>query len=548
VTVIPQDSRERRTGSLESNRAQAPRKAEPLPARFRYAAAGISGVLLALCFPNYNLSWLVWVATLPLLLAVLYESSLKRAYLLGALAGAVFLALSVYWIALVMKNYGNMSWPAAIGVMAAFLIADSSYWGLFALAVCGMARRSRGMALVAALFLWVAMELFETYGYFGGFPWNLLGYGIQADGLRQMATVTGVYGLSFLALITSALAVWLIIKPRSLYRRALAAAWIAVLVLANYALRPPSPREGSERAILVQPNVPLNEAADAWAPWRNRAPLAHLVEMSLDKLRAISPPLSDAAPAGQTEPPLIVWSENSAPFYFNRDPVFRNAVESLARAGGAFVIVGATNFAGPGNTQPLNSAIVLDPSGSVRLQYAKIHLVPFGEYVPAWLDHVVGKITSEAGNFVPGTSYATALAGRGSVGVFICYEEVFPQLVRRLTPRGPGVLVNISDDAWYGDSSAAFQTMQMARLRAIENRRFLLRSTNDGVTDIIDPYGRVLGTLPRHRQDALAGRFDFKSKETFYTAHGDVFAWLCVVAGAILILSAQLARSRRQFR
>ena len=504
----------------------------------RFGGALLSGVLLAACFPNYSLAWLVWVAPLPLLLVLLLEPSLKRAYLLGAISGAVFLALSVYWIALVMKNYGNMSWAAAMGVMAAFLIADSSYWGFFALATCWVARRSRMLALVAALFLWVAMEVAETYGYFGGFPWNLLGYGVQAVGLRQIATVTGVYGLSFLAIATSALAVWLILEPRSVRRRVAMAAWVAALAIANHALRPPAPSEGSERTILVQPNVPLNEAADVWAPWRNRVPVDHLAQISLDKLREA--PASSGTPAG---PPFVIWSENSAPFYFNRDPVFRTAVENLARESDAYLIVGATNFAGAGNTQPLNSAIVLDPSGSVLLQYAKIHLVPFGEYVPAWLDHVVGKITSEAGNFVPGTSYASATAGRGRIGVFICYEEVFPQLVRRLTPRGPSVLVNISDDAWYGDSSAAFQTMEMARLRAIENRRYLLRSTNDGVTDIIDPYGRVRETLPRHEQAALAGRFDFRSDETFYTAHGDVFAWSCVALAGILAV-ARLLQNR----
>jgi apolipoprotein N-acyltransferase len=511
------------------------------PVLFRYAAAALSGLLLALCFPNYNLSGLVWIAPLPLLLAVLRETSLKRAYLLGSMAGAVFLALSVYWIALVMKNYGNMSWPAAMGVMAAFLIAQSSYWGFFALATCWIARRPRGLALLASVFLWVAMEIAETYGYFGGFPWNLLGYGVQTSGLRQIATATGVYGLSFLAIATSAFAAWMILNPRSVRRRIVLVVWIAGLAVADYALRPPPLRQGSERAILVQPDVPLNEAADRWAPWLNPVPLAHLSELSLDALRQTK--ASSAPTAG---PPLIVWSENSAPFYFNRDPVFRSAVENLARQAGAYVITGATNFAGPGNTEPLNSAIVIDPSGSVLLQYAKIHLVPFGEYVPGWLDHLVGKITSEAGNFVPGTSYESAPAGRGRIGVFICYEEIFPQLVRRLTPHGESVLVNISDDAWYGDSSAAFQTMEMARLRAIENRRYLLRSTNDGITDIIDPYGRVLETLPRHRQSVLAGRYDFESEETFYGRHGDVFAWACIVLAGVLISAARLARRRER--
>lgn len=496
----------------------------------------VSGALLAACFPHYNQAYLVWIAGLPLLAALIFEPRLKRAYLLGALAGSVFLGASVYWFAGVMEHYGGMSPEAAIGVMALFLIVDSSYWGAFGLVVAWTARRSQGLGLLASPFLWVAMDLAQTYGYFGGFPWNLLGYGIQASGLRQAAAVTGVYGLSFLALASTALAAWALIEP-SPGRRRLAqialVAWVASLVITNRALQPPPIVEGQKLAILVQPNVPLNESAEGWAPWKNPGPLKHLVDLSLEKLQQ-TPPGAGA--------PLVVWSENSAPFYFDRDPVFRGAVERLAREARAYLIVGATNFVGGDLSKPLNSAIVLDPAGSVILQYDKIHLVPFGEYVPAWLGHWVGKITSEAGNFVPGSNYAPAPGAEGAIGVFICYEEIFPQLVRHLAPHGPGLLVNISDDAWYGDSSASYQTMEMARLRAVENRRYLLRATNDGITDIIDPYGRVLGTLPRHEQTVLAARFDYEGGETFYAGHGDVFAWLCVGVG--VVVAAQAARRR----
>ena len=502
----------------------------------RYAASALSGALLAACFPHYNQSYLAWVAALPLLLALLRERRLLQGYLLGALAGSFFLVLSVYWFAAVMERYGGMSRPAAIGVMALFLIVDSSYWGAFGLVVVWMARRSQALALLACPFLWVAMDLAQTYGYFGGFPWNLLGYGIPSSGLRQAAAVTGVYGLTFVAIATSALVGWALVETSRSHRGKAAIAlgvWAAGLVIANRLLQPPPIVEGGQLAILVQPNVPLNESAEGWAPWQHPAPLQHLAALTLEKLRQ--------TPAG-TGAPLIVWSENSAPFYFNRDLVFRSAVEGLARQAGAYVIVGATNFQHGDTSRPLNSAVVLDPSGAEIIQYDKIHLVPFGEYVPAWLDHWVGKITSEAGNFVPGSNYAPARTAQGAIGVFICYEEIFPQLVRHLAPHRPGLLVNISDDAWYGDSSASYQTMEMARLRAVENRRYLLRATNDGITDIIDPYGRVLGTLPRHEQTVLAARFDYEGGETFYAGHGDVFAWLCVGVG--VVVAAQAARRR----
>lgn len=478
------------------------------------------------------------MAPLPLLLALVHEPLLKRAYLLGALAGAVFLAGSVYWFAGVMENYGHVSAPGALIVMALFLIVDSSYWGFFGLLMAWLARRSGALALFVGPFLWVTMDLAQTYGYFGGFPWNLVGYAVPAGGLRQLASIAGVYGLSFLALATAALAAAIVISGPTWRRRAalVFALWVVGLIVCNRLLAPPPPPLGNELAILVQPNIPLNESAENWAPWKDPGPLDHLVSLTLDNLRQAQP---GAGPA------LIVWSENPAPFYFGRDPVFRNTMEKLARDAGANLIVGSVNFEGGDTSRPLNSAVVLDPSGSVLLQYAKIHLVPFGEYVPVWLDHLVGKITSEAGNFVPGSNYAAAQGSQGALGVFICYEEIFPQLVRRLAPRGPSVLVNISDDAWYGDSSASYQTMDMSRLRAVENHRWLLRATNDGITSVIDPYGRVLETLPRHEQIALASHFDYEEQETFYHSHGDVFAGFCLAVAGVAVAARVRMGGRR---
>jgi apolipoprotein N-acyltransferase len=496
--------------------------------RLRYVAAALSGMLFGLCFPNYNLSFLVWIAPLPLLLAVIHEASLARAYRLGALAGVLFLALSVYWFDFVMEGYGHVPRAAAVAVMLLFFLVQSSYWGVFGLIIAWIARRSPRLALMVAPFLWVTMELAETYGYFGGFPWNLVGYAVQAEGLRQFASVTGVYGLSFLPWGASTLAAGTVVSEPQFRRRnaAILVLWLAGITLYNRHLQPPAPAQGHELAVLVQPNVPLNEAADNWAPGVNAAPLGQLAELTLDKLQQY--------PRGPSAP-LLVWSENSAPFFFGRDPVFRTTMENLARQEQAYLIFGTTNFVGGDISRPLNSANVLDPAGNLVLQYDKIHLVPFGEYVPSWLDHWVGKITSEAGNFTPGSNYAPATAKHGEIGLSICYEEIFPQLVRRLTPSGPSVLVNISDDGWYGDSSARYQSQEMARLRAIENHRYLLRATNDGVTAVIDPYGRVLESLPKRQQAALGVHFDYLSVETPYHASGDLFAGLCLAVAGITV-------------
>lgn len=503
----------------------------------RYAASALSGVLLFACFPRLDWNLLVWLACLPLLVAVVSEPQLGRAYLLGAVAGVIFLAGSVYWFVGVMEEYGRLSPALAVGAMIPFLILFSSFWGVFGLLESWVARRSIGLALMLSPFLWVALEWARTYYFVTGFPWNLLGYAVRSAGLRQLASVTAVYGLSFLAVASSALIAAVLLGPRRPLRKSLRfglPVWAVSLFVANRVLQPAPLPPRSNLALLVQPNVPLNERAYDWAPWRDPRPLEHLIDLSLASL---PPPGNDSA-----SPLLIIWSENSAPFIFNRDPIFRTAVENMARQAHGYVIVGATNFAG--DEKPRESADVLSPDGNLILQYDKIHLVPFGEYVPSWLSGYAGKITSQVGDFVPGSTYSAAQTSEGKIGVFICYEAIFPQLVRRLTPKGAGVLVNISDDAWYGDSAAADQHLEMARLRAIESHRFLLRATNDGITAVIDPYGRVMEQLPRHRSMVLPGYFSYLAEQTFYTAHGDVFAGSCLsVSLALLALrKARLGR------
>ena len=412
-----------------------------------------------------------------------------------------------------------------------------------------VARRSPALALLLSPFLWVAMEIARTY-LITGFPWNLLGYAVQSAGLRQIACVTGVYGLSFLAATTSALGAWAFLDRVARWPRLLLGGWVALLVIGNWALAPPVPTKGPNLALLVQPNVPLDEGqATTWAPWLNPTKLNQLVNMSLDALSNQEGrediASGEKGPQHIVAPPLIIWAENPAPFYFTRDQVFRNAVERMARQGGAYVVVNTVVPLGLGHSEITNSAVVVDPEGREILQYDKMHLVPFGEYVPAWaFPDKIGKITAEVGNFVPGTSYRVAQTPEGTIGIFICYEDIFPQLVRRIAAAGAEVLVNISNDAWYGDSSAAFQHLEMARLRAIENRRYLLRATNDGITALIDPYGRVEKRVARHRTMVLPVTFSYRSGQTFYTKHGDVFAWLCVALAVVMVFVAAILPRR----
>lgn len=492
------------------------------------------------CFPKISWHWLVWVACLPLFAAVGSETRLARAFLLGYLCGAIFFSGSCYWFVAVTERYGGLSPPLAWGVLTLFALVSAVFFGAFGLVEGWMARVSASAALGIAPFLWVALEVARTY-LIAQFPWNLLGYAVRAEGLRQVASVTGVYGLSFLAASSSALLAGSFVARRRKWAGTALLAWVALLWVGNRVLAPPAVSRGEDAAYLVQTNIPLDESAlESWVPWRDPTGLNQLVKISLAAIAAESNPAKAA-------PPLIVWAENPAPFYFTRDPVFRNAAEGLARQARAYLVFNTVIPIGEDINRVTNSAVVLDPDGREVLQYDKIHLVPFGEYVPAWaFPNKVGKITSEVGNYVPGSSYRIAWTPQGAVGVFICYEAIFPQLARGLVLAGAEVLVNVSNDAWYGDTAAAFQHLEMARIRAIENGRYLLRATNDGITVVVDPYGRVVDQIPRHCQMVLRGRFNYRRERTLYTSHGDVFAWLCVAASVGVLIGAAVKREGKR--
>jgi apolipoprotein N-acyltransferase len=522
----------------------------------RWGLSVLSGLLMIVCFPSLNWNLLVWFACTPLLIAVVNETRLAQAFLLGYVSGAVFLMGSCYWFVIVMQRYGGLSAPLALGVLILFAVVFSVLFGLYGLAEAWVARYSRAMALALSPFLWVSIELLRTY-YVTGFPWNLLGYAIQADGLRQLASVTAVYGLSFLAastsaLVASAILLWrdrgFIMGNTAVRFWTTPVLWFVLLVVINAIHTPPHLPAGTNDTYLLQPDVPLGETdLQRWQPSRDRAPLYGLLNLSFQAVcgssgtQMRSPDAKNSGCAtthtrSAAATPIIVWAENPAPLVFSQDAVFRDAMKGLARRTGAYVIFNTVNFLGNDAEKPLNSAMVLNPEGDVVMQYDKIHLVPFGEYVPAWaFPGRVGKIVSEVSNFVPGKAYRSAQTPQGAIAVPICYEDIFPQLVRRLTPKSAGVLVSISNDAWYGDSAARYQHLEMARLRAIENGRYLVRATNDGVTSAIDPYGRVLQMLPLHKAAVLSDRFSYLAGPTFYNAHGDVFAWGCVLVTLVIL-------------
>jgi apolipoprotein N-acyltransferase len=256
----------------------------------------------------------------------------------------------------------------------------------------------------------------------------------------------------------------------------------------------------------------------------------HAAEM--DQLEAIS------IGAAQKAPGIFVWPEVPAPFSL-QDPNFQTRAVRIARGAGNGFLVGVIDFKPLGNGQSgaNNSAALLGPDGAREFIYDKIHLVPFSEYVPwrKWFFFAQG-LTGLIGDFQHGSQYKVGKISGGPFSVYICYEAIFPNEVRRFTLAGAQLFINISDDGWFGGSGAPGQHLAMARVRAVENRRWLLRDTNDGITVSVDPYGRIVARLPEHIRGELDAPYAFRADLTPYARWGDWLAWLCVLIALVLLL------------
>lgn len=501
----------------------------------------LSAALQVLSFPLPNLYFLSWIALAPLLVAILHarhpetlqlDESQKllparpaQGFLLGYKCGVLWYLGTCYWVFDTMHQYGGLSIPIALLVLLLFALYLGLYHGFFGLIFSLLVGKkgSHRLALVSAPFLWVAIELARTR--ISGFPWDLLG--ITQVGnipLTRIATVTGVYGLSFeIALVNAAFAAAFLV-PRG-NRRTLLAASVAAAVLlqAGQWVNLP-PLRPDHAAVLLQQNLSVADS-DAWTRDYFDRTLAEFSDLSLHP-----------SPAPAQLPDLIVWPESPAPFQTN-DPFFRGAVSQLAQQSRAWLVVGAIAIDNPQTFY--NSASLVGPDGTWDGRYSKIHLVPFGEYVPfPSVFAFAGGLTQAVGNFTRGTSHAPLRAGDKKLGIFICYESIFPDEIRQLVAQGAEVLVNVSNDGWYGDSGAWAQHLNQARMRAVENSRWLLRDTNTGFTASIDPYGRVAASLPRKTRAALTAPYALTNVTTFYAEHGDWFACLC----AIISLGALITR------
>jgi len=503
-----------------------------------------SGVLLLLPFLNFSLFPLAWIALVPLFLACRGRRPGEGA-LLGFLAGVIY-------------GYGGMFWLARVtaagyGILGGYIALYVAVWGGW---ISWLGSRRRGWIWWAAPAGWVALEYLRTY-LFTGIPWNLLGVSqVKALSLIQIASFTGVYGVSFIVVLVNAVLAgcFLFFYPglnprRTLFGRlipllAAAAVILGTLIYGSRSLakiEDASPDEDPVAITLVQGGI-LQELK--WKPSLAADHFKTYLELSREALKSGSD--------------LVLWPESALPFYLEHHPSVQQVLSRLASEGDACLLIGGDYRSPSPPLQYYNSAYFFTPEGSGWERYDKTHLVPFGEYTPLkkFLPFV-GSVVPWEEDFSAGEElilFNLPLSGGGDsrvlrLGTLICFEDIFPGLVREMVAQGAGILINLTNDAWYGRTVAPFQHAYISLFRAVENRIYLARATNTGYSCIIDPYGRIVGEVVDAAGESLfisdwaTIKISPSTAGSFYTEWGDLFSWICIVASSAASLIAVLSKS-----
>ena len=449
----------------------------------------------------------------------------------GLVTGVAYFAGTLYWLVGTMETFGGLPLPVAVVVCALLVVFLSLYVALFAWTLDRAMHRLGLTALWLAPFLWVAAEYLRSW-IGGGFPWVLLGYS-QATALpiAQAASLGGIYFLSFIVAAVSTAAAWIVVSPARSRWIASAAAIAAVVALGVWgALRVRDAalmREGETlRVGLVQGNIAQE---DKWNPSLASSILSRYLEMSR---RAIGEGAQ-----------VVIWPESSTPFFLEENPMMASGIRRLAVESRTPFLVGSDQIERDREgDRYYNAAFMVDGDGRTRAVYRKMHLVPFGEYVPLReLLPFVAPLVEAVAEFSPGLEPVLLPVGDRHLSVAICYEVVYPWLMRSFVLGGSDLLVTITNDAWYGTTSAAYQHWEQASLRAVEHGRYLVRAANTGITGIVDPYGRVVARTALFEDAVVTGEVRWITARTLYATIGDLIAWISLA----MMAAAVFARRRR---
>lgn len=486
--------------------------------------AALAGGLLVLAFPKADLGFVGFIALVPLLIAV-RGTGWRKAARLGFVAGMVFFTGSLYWVIPTVVRYGGLPWVAASGILVLLAGYLAVYFAGFAAGVAVLRQRGAVFVLSTAG-LWVTFELLRSH-VFTGFPWNLLGHSQYRNlPLIQIAAVTGVYGVSFVVAGVNAAIADALAAHRGWGMKAAPLATAGLLVVgavASGSMDNPQIASPTIRVALLQGNISQDVKWDS--------------AFQDDTMRVYRD--LTLAQRGFL-PDLVVWPETAVPFLLRHDPR-RSEVEGLADEVGAPLLVGAPDWDGKlFSPRYAVSAFLLTPQNGISGKYDKIHLVPFGEYVP--LKRVLSFVNKLAqgsiGDFSPGNEFTVFSIPAGRFGVSISYEIYFPSEVRRFIQNGAEFLINITNDAWYGRSAAPYQHVAMAVFRAVENRRYLVRGANTGISAIVAPDGRIVSTSGLFERTALRATIAANAALTPYARYGDVFGWGAALGVAVAVLLA----------
>ncbi len=502
--------------------------------RTKLILSGVSGILLTASFPNIQWSFLAWIALVPLLAAI-RDLTPGQAFRNGMITGLVHGVTLMYWVVYTMQKYGYLPWWLSISILFLFAAYLALYPALFSFILAKYCK-TPGVLFLWASSLWAALEYIRTV-FFTGFPWELLGYS-QYKNLHiiQISDMFGPYGVSFLivAVNVAILMVLLFLAgktwhgktiDRSCAMTAVTTALVMVVCAWGYgrvqAGNVDKQEKETVKVALVQGNI---DQAHKWDP-------AYQI-VTTSRYRKLSLGLKSQ------KPDLVVWPETATPFYLFRSRELTALVLDTVRETGADFIIGSPHMeAVEKNVSHYNTAYLVDAKGEIKGQYNKVHLVPFGEYVPLkkWLPFI-GKMVAQVGDFKPGKKGA-ALPWKPEqgIGALICYEVIFPDLSRSVVKNGAGLLVNITNDAWFGKSAATLQHFSMAVFRAVENKRALVRCANTGISGVIDPLGRVIEKTGIFKEAVLVGKVPIMRTSTFYTRFGDLFAYLCIMVMALTV-------------
>ena len=498
--------------------------------------AVLSGLLIFLSFPKYGFGLIAWVSFIPLFFALRKVTSLRQGLVLGFLTGIVGYIGIIYWITYVVVNYGYL--PIFLGVILMLLLSCylSIYTALFAAGIIFF--RGKILFLLAPA-LWVFLEYCKS-NLLTGFPWENLGYSQYLNFyLIQFADVSGVLGLSFLIVMVNA-SLFDMLAKRS--KKAIIAAAVAFLILGsvfiygvirvNQVEKAMDNAKGMEVA-LIQGNI---DQSIKWNENFQKEALNIYENLSLQ-----NPP---------AEGGLLVWPETALPFNFLDANDLQKQVKDLAVQTKSWFIFGAVSYLPKrGYGDFFNSAYILSPDGENKGRYDKVHLVPYGEYVPLRnIVPFVKGLTAGIGDFTAGAGFYPVLLDDRKIGILICYEGILPDAARRYKKESAQLLVNITNDAWFGATSAPFQHFSMSLFRAVETRLYLVRAANTGISGIFDPRGKIIAQTKIFQREALKGNIKFVKIPTFYAQYGDILVVICFVLIMLYFLVSWKGRLKNDNR